>query len=379
MEEMMLTSGFNFEGYKITKYIGYYSGECALGTGFLSSLDAGIADFFGSNSNIYEEKLLKAKSMAIFELKKLAEKNGANAIIGVDVDYTTFSADIMGVVANGTAVRVEAIDDCDRMFHNLINQTRRDEKYICFPVINYYENLSIRPFDFSLDISTKSIKIYIYKYKEEKLNAMNADIIINTIFGTVYEYKDINFVDFIEKDDVLETEEIFLNIDNNQLKVIESITIKINHYILDGKVYSMGEQYQTSNMPIEKLLEFRKSYGEDVVGDFQNDSSSWICMCGYKNDANINKCIMCERNKGEYTRANNGKKVSFGKLIPELINLRNCQEIYTYLKSIEQKKNFRFPERIMNDVEKMTQMERVYGNMKDSLIDTLKKFVSENE
>lgn len=101
----MVTSGFNFEGYKITKYIGFYSEECALGTGFLSSLDAGLADFFGSNSSIYEvyiyeEKLSNAKAAAISELKKLSADHGANAIIGIDVDYTTFSADIMGVIAN---------------------------------------------------------------------------------------------------------------------------------------------------------------------------------------------------------------------------------------------------------------------------------------
>lgn len=86
MEELMLTSGYNFEGYKIVKYIGFFSGECALGTGFLSSMNAGIADFFGSNSSIYEEKLSKAKSMAMNELKTIAQGKGANAIIGVDVD-----------------------------------------------------------------------------------------------------------------------------------------------------------------------------------------------------------------------------------------------------------------------------------------------------
>lgn len=59
MEELMLTSGFNFEGYKITQYIGFYSGECALGTGFLSSLNAGIADIWGSNSSIYEKNCQK--------------------------------------------------------------------------------------------------------------------------------------------------------------------------------------------------------------------------------------------------------------------------------------------------------------------------------
>lgn len=317
--------------------------------------------------------------MAISELKGLAKENGANAIIGLDVDYTTFSADIMGVVANGTAVKVEAIEECNRMVPNLRKHIRRSEECAYFPIINYYENLTIRPFDLSLDITTNGIKIFIYNYKKEKLNGMNVDIIANTIFGTVYEYPDINFVDFNTENDVIETEEISLNIDNNQFKVIESITMKINHYILDGKVYSMDEQYQASNMPIEQLLKFRESYGPDVVNDFQDDVSYWICLCGHKNDTHINKCFMCERNKGEYTRAKNGKKVSIGELMPELMNLHDCQEIDTYLKDIERKRRFRFPEKVMNDVEKMKQLERAYGNMKDSLIDTLKEFVSENE
>ena len=349
MEDLIITSGFNFEGYKITKYIGFYSGECALGTGFLSSLDAGIADFFGSNSSIYEEKLLKAKSAAISELKKLAAEHGANAIIGIDVDYTTFSADIMGVIANGTAVKIEKISERNDMISNNING---DEKNIYFPIISYYENLTIRPYNLSMDLSTNRIKIFIYNYKEEKLNAIN---------------------------DNLETEEIFLNINNNLLKVIESITVKINHYILDGKVYSLDEPYQVSDMKKEQLLEFRKSYGEDVVCDFYDDFAYWTCMCGYKNDTNTTTCFMCERNKREYTRAKNGKVMSIGSLMPEIINLRNCQEIFSYLKNIELKYEFQFPEKIMNDVKKMSEIERAYGNMKDSLINILKKFVLENE
>ena len=57
MKNMLITSGYNFEGYEITDYLGLCSGEAALGTGFLSSLGAGIADFLGTNSTLYEEKL----------------------------------------------------------------------------------------------------------------------------------------------------------------------------------------------------------------------------------------------------------------------------------------------------------------------------------
>ena len=71
--------------------------------------------------------------------------------------------------------------------------------------------------------------------------------------------------------------------------------------------------------------------------------------------------------------------MSIGSLMPEIINLRNCQEIFSYLKNIELKYEFQFPEKIMNDVKKMSEIERAYGNMKDSLINILKKFVLENE
>lgn len=378
MEEIMLTSGFNFEGYRITKYIGFISGECALGTGFLSSMDAGIADFFGSTSNIYEEKLSKAKSMALNELKTLAEGKGANAIIGVDVNYTTFSADIMGVAANGTAVKIEPIQE-SRMSLNSVRHSGTDGNNICFPVINYYKNLPIRPFDLELDRATNGIKISILNYNEQILGAINVDVIANTIFGTTYEYPDINFIDFQVKDNIAKSEDAFLNIDDNQLKIIESITVRIKHYILDGERYSIDEPYQFSDMPIEQLHKFRKSYGEDVVSDFREDGFSWICMCGFKNDADKNKCVMCERTKGEYTRAKKGKKVCLGDLMEELSALKDCQEISVYLGDIEQKREFRFPETIMNEVAKMVQMERAYGNMKDSLMDTLQKYVAENE
>ena len=60
---IMITSGFNFEHYAITQYLGFCSGECVLGTGFLRSLGASIADFLGSTSSLYEGKLESAKKL----------------------------------------------------------------------------------------------------------------------------------------------------------------------------------------------------------------------------------------------------------------------------------------------------------------------------
>lgn len=107
----MLTSGYNFEGYKIKSYNGIVSGEIVLGTGFLSELAASINDFFGSTSDEFSEKMVKAKEMAMAKMINASCIKGGNAIIGVDFDYTTFGSNMIAVSANGTSVIIEKIQE----------------------------------------------------------------------------------------------------------------------------------------------------------------------------------------------------------------------------------------------------------------------------
>lgn len=93
-------------GYDITAYLGIASGEVVLGTGFLSELSAGINDLFGSTSESFKNKLDTAKNAAIDMLLEKALNQNANAVIGIDFDYITFSNNMIGVVANGTLVNV---------------------------------------------------------------------------------------------------------------------------------------------------------------------------------------------------------------------------------------------------------------------------------
>ena len=109
-----ITSGFNFEGYNIKMYLGPISGETVLGTGFISEYKAAFADSFGTTSNSFSGKLKTAKENATKKLiEECLQKNG-NAIIGVDFDYITFSNNMIGVVANGTAVIIEECNYGDR-------------------------------------------------------------------------------------------------------------------------------------------------------------------------------------------------------------------------------------------------------------------------
>ncbi len=103
----LLTTGYDFQGYIIKKYLGIVSGETVLGTGFLSEFRASFSDFFGTKSNSFEKKLEEAKTAATRKLISNSLSMGGNALIGVDFDYITFSNNIIGIVANGTSVLIE--------------------------------------------------------------------------------------------------------------------------------------------------------------------------------------------------------------------------------------------------------------------------------
>lgn len=108
--EQLLTTGYDFSGYKISKYLGIVSGEVVLGTGFLSEFSASVSDLLGASSWAFEEKLDTAKQAAVEKLTMKSVKAGGNAIIGIDFDYITFANNMIGVVANGTSVVVEKIE-----------------------------------------------------------------------------------------------------------------------------------------------------------------------------------------------------------------------------------------------------------------------------
>jgi uncharacterized protein YbjQ (UPF0145 family) len=98
----------SIEGKKILKYHGLVSGEAILGANIFRDIFAGIRDIVGGRSAAYEQELRKAKEIAVGEMQEQARSIGANAIVGVDLDYETIGKGTMLMVsASGTAVTVE--------------------------------------------------------------------------------------------------------------------------------------------------------------------------------------------------------------------------------------------------------------------------------
>jgi len=105
---MLITTTNTIEGKKITRYHGLVSGEAILGANIFKDLFAGIRDIVGGRSAAYEQELRKAKDIALTEMTQQARSMGANAVIGVDLDYETVSTGSMLMVsASGTAVTFE--------------------------------------------------------------------------------------------------------------------------------------------------------------------------------------------------------------------------------------------------------------------------------
>lgn len=106
---MIVTTTPTIEGKHIVAYHGIVTGETIIGANFMKDLFAGIRDFVGGRSGSYENVLREGKEIALQEMQDRAEQMGANAIVGVDLDYETVggSGSMLMVTASGTAVTVE--------------------------------------------------------------------------------------------------------------------------------------------------------------------------------------------------------------------------------------------------------------------------------
>ena len=106
---MIITTTPSIEGKKIVAYRGIVFGEVISGVDFIKDFTAGLSNFFGERSTTYEEELLNARRNALIEMEQRAYDLGANAIVGVDIDYEVLGADngMLMVTASGTAVVVE--------------------------------------------------------------------------------------------------------------------------------------------------------------------------------------------------------------------------------------------------------------------------------
>ncbi len=106
---MITTTTHTIEGRQIRAYIGLVTGEAIMGANVFRDFMAGITDLIGGRSDAYESKLADARETALQEMQDIAQQKGANAVVGIDIDYEVLGANngMLMVTATGTAVKIE--------------------------------------------------------------------------------------------------------------------------------------------------------------------------------------------------------------------------------------------------------------------------------
>lgn len=106
---MIITTTPQIEGKKILEYKGIVCGEVISGVNFIKDILGGLRDFIGGRSETYENELINAREGAIREMTQRAQSMGANAIVGIDIDYEVLGSGngMLMITVSGTAVIIE--------------------------------------------------------------------------------------------------------------------------------------------------------------------------------------------------------------------------------------------------------------------------------
>jgi uncharacterized protein YbjQ (UPF0145 family) len=104
---MIVTTTPTIEGRPITEYVSVVTGEAIMGANIVRDLLASITDIVGGRSGAYESKLKEAREVAFEEMRSNASRMGANAIVGIDIDYEVIREGMLMVAVSGTAVKIQ--------------------------------------------------------------------------------------------------------------------------------------------------------------------------------------------------------------------------------------------------------------------------------
>ena len=109
---MILTTTPTIEGRTMAEYKGVVFGEVISGVNFIKDFAASIRNFIGGRSGSYEEELIKARNNAMEEMASRASAMGADAVVGIDIDYEVLGQDngMLMVTASGTAVKLAGVE-----------------------------------------------------------------------------------------------------------------------------------------------------------------------------------------------------------------------------------------------------------------------------
>lgn len=321
MKNLQLFTTPIVDGMPIEKYYGIVTANQVAGTGFFTDMKASISDLFGGNSGAYRESMNSLCRDVIERLKEKAAEMGANAIIGVRIDYDNISAKSMSmfmVSIQGTAVRIAEKDSCP--YESKDNKVSWEELNLAYHKrkirrkIESDEHITDEEWDFILKNDVGELTSVLYQYYQ-KCNASR--IVDSSNSGGMYveslrphwatsgvsnfkkylsklDYNDAikyvyeNLDDFME---VITSNKLFNA--SKILNIAEDGDLDIAISLLGVEKSSYNIQDLAKMQELSKYLENLPDVGkkEEVKGGlFSSGGLKFICSCGKKNEISSEDC-----------------------------------------------------------------------------------------
>lgn len=289
MGDIMLTSGESFEGYEIEKYLGFINGQIALSSNFLRDFPSNLVEWSASESSVLTGKLESSSQNALADLMNVAKKYGANAIIGVRLNYSGFSNNTIGTVASGTAVKIKKKE----AIHKVENYK--------FYVSNYYNAIIPRPVEVSLVREDNMVKIspLFYNYNQNEIRAVRCDIELTNYYDEKLLLQSLDFV--FEKNNVtnLQAEYVDCKLPGKAIALIKDVKMYVKKYVTSKGVFVPEAEPIDVELSRSSLEGLKQKRGIDAVERYKSDGTTWLCNCGFINAFGNEECEICGRNQEE--------------------------------------------------------------------------------
>lgn len=328
MNDVLLVTTPSVEGAKIEQYLGVINCNQVAGTGFLTDLIASFSDLFGGNSGAYRESMNRLCNDAMVYFKENALRRGANAIVGVKIDFDSISAKGMSmfmVSLQGTAVKLsydEGFSAKETVNNEVLWRTLYCEisKKAIQRKLTGGESLTDKDWDFLKKNPCPDLYDSLYQYFVEFVKSKQyckyEDLIV---FADIDNY--MNFLGGLPYSAAIEY--VYRNAD------FFKVVIRKNRLFNASKILEIAKQGNLSTAislisatkssyspkDLEEIMTL-KEYLNDLPkvgriesvdgGLFSSGGQKFICSCGKKNDINAEYCVQCGKNIYGITKA--GKK-----------------------------------------------------------------------
>ena len=360
MGNIFVTTGSNIEGYEIVEYLGFVSGETVLGSNFLKGIVAGVTEASDSESEKLTANLEQVNGIALEKLKRVAEKKGADAIIGLQLNYTQFANYSVGTIASGTAVKLVKKDTVEQIISKDLYVT------------NYYNRLVPRPVKVILNGTNKAVKIsaWFYNYNMDDIRAIRADVELTNLYEEKLLLKDLDFV--FEKGNItqIESNEIDCKLPAKDILLIRDSKVTISKYVTSRGVFACNDLPINVTMPMHRLIALKEKRGIDAVEKYKTDGMVWTCDCGYVNEAGSDECVICARKQEDLkssSKFNPDEMIAKMQTKEYVIEIKDV--LMEYIKDIDNE----YRMELLEIMESGLQYEKTRGNMKDTVIEKVEK------